>query len=187
MAQSPQQMSQTMIDNMPEKTGKSLQQWFNTLDKTSLAKHGEVVKHLKSEHAVTHGFANLIAHLWLAAGEVPAADEDLVVLQYRGPKEGLRPIYEAVASMVGKFGNDVEVSPKKAYVSFRRGKQFALIQPSTRDRVDVGINLKSEPAGSGLEAAGSFNAMVSHRVRLTSVKDVNAELKKWLKQAYQAA
>ena len=66
----------------------------------------------------------------------------------------------------------------------RTGKS---LQPSTRNWVDVGINLKSEPAGSRLEPAGSFNAMVSHRVRLTSVKDVNAELKPWLKKAYQAA
>ena len=180
-------MLQTMIDNMPEKTGKSLQQWLNTLDKTSLAKHGEVVKHLKSEHAVTHGFANLIAHQWLAAGEVPAADEDLVVLQYRGPKEGLRPIYEAVASMVGKFGNDVEVSPKKAYVSFRRGKQFALIQPTTKTRVDVGINLKGEATTNRLEASGSFNAMCSHRVRVTERKEVERELIGWLKKAYDAS
>ena len=89
--------------------------------------------------------------------------------------------------MVSGFGKDVEISPKKTYVSYRRNKQFALIQPSTRERVDVGINLKGEPPGKRLEASGSFNAMVSHRVRLSSPKDVNAELKKWLKKAYDAA
>ena len=92
MGQSPQQMSQTMIDNLPARTGKSLQQWLKTLDNTRLVRHGEVVKHLISEHSVTHGFASLIAQQWLAAGDIPVAGEDLVALQYKGPQEGLRPI-----------------------------------------------------------------------------------------------
>ena len=64
---------------------------------------------------------------------------------------------------------------------------LAIIQPSTASRVDVGINLKGTPPGERLEASGSFNAMVSHRVRLESEKGIDAELKKWLKQAFDAA
>ena len=87
----------------------------------------------------------------------------------------------------GKFGNDIEIAPKKAYVSLRRNKQFALIQPSTKTRVDIGINLKGrEPAGR-LEASGSFNAMVSHRVRVAGVDEVDEELLGWLRAAYDAA
>ena len=184
---SPEEMAKSMIKNMPEKTGKSLEQWLKIVGKANLAKHGEIVKHLKSEHGVTHGFANLIAHQHLNAGKAAATDDDLVASQYAGAKEGLRPIYEALIKAVGTFGSDVEISPKKAYVSLRRSKQFALIQPSTKDRVDVGINLKGEKPGKRLEASGSFNAMVSHRVRLSDKKEVNAELKKWLRQAYDAA
>ncbi|MGH6622418.1 MAG: DUF5655 domain-containing protein, partial [Burkholderiaceae bacterium] len=55
------------------------------------------------------------------------------------------------------------------------------------DRLDVGLNLKGvEPAGR-LEASGSFNAMVTHRVRLAKGASIDAELKRWLKQAYDAA
>src|SRR5436190_145766 len=54
----------------------------------------------------------------------------LVNSQYAGAKVGLRPIYDAILAAVKKFGNDVEVSPKKAYVSLRRNKQFAIVQPS---------------------------------------------------------
>ena len=103
------------------------------------------------------------------------------------PKAPSSNIDGQIIAVVGKFGDDVEISPKKTYVSLRRSKQFALVQPSTRDRVDVGINLKGEPADGRLEASGSFNAMVSHRVRVTDSKDVNAELKSWLKKAYDAA
>jgi predicted transport protein len=184
---SPEQMAQAMIDNLPEKTGKSLKQWLVVLGKTKFTKHGEIVKHLKTEHGVTHGFANLIAHKFLSAGQASDTGDDLINAQYQGAKADLKPIYAAIVSAVKKFGSDIEIAPKKAYVSLRRNKQFALIQPSTKDRVDLGINLKGAPAGDRLEASGSFNAMVSHRVRLSSKADVDTELKAWLKKAYDAA
>lgn len=179
--------AQTMLDNIPEKTGKSLDQWKSILRKSKLEKHGEMMKLLKSDHGVTHGFANLIVHQFREPSSGGDKSTDLITDQYKGAKADLRPIYDAVIKIVTSFGKDVDVSPKKTYVSLRRSKQFALIQPSTRDRVDIGINLKGKAAKGRLEKSGSFNAMVSHRVRVTAAKDVNAELKKWLRNAYEAA
>ncbi len=186
MAKSPEAQAQTMLDNLPDKTGKTLKQWFAILGKARLAKHGEMMKLLKGEYGVTHGFANLIAHQYRAqAGEAPASDP--VEAQYAGPKAQLRPIYDALIAAVNRFGGDVEIAPKKAYVSLRRSKQFALVQPSTRTRVDLGLNLKGVEPDGRLEASGSFNAMVSHRVRLEKKADVNKQVKDWLKAAYDAA
>jgi len=187
MAQSPEAMAQSMITNMKEKTGKTLPQWLALVSKARLAKHGEIVKWLKSEHGLTHGFANVVAHKHLKSDAGSADSGELVAAQYAGPKADLRPIYDSLIKMVSGFGKDVEVAPKKAYVSLRRSKQFGLIQPTTKTRVDVGINLKGEVSTKRLEASGSFNAMVSHRVRIEDLKDVNAQLKKWLKAAYDAA
>ena len=107
--------------------------------------------------------------------------------EYAGAKAGLRPLYDQLLAAIQKFGKDVDVSPKKAYVSLRRNKQFALVQPSTATRLDVGVNLKgTEPTGR-LEASGSFNAMVSHRVRLSKATEIDKELLGWLKQAYEAS
>ena len=185
---SPDTAAQTMINNLPEKTGKSLDQWLKILSKQRFEKHGEIVKWLKSEHAITHGFANLIAHMHRDAVASDSDGEvDLVGVQYEGPKAGLRPIYDAIIEVVSGFGSDVEIAPKKAYVSLRRSKQFALVQPSTRDRVDVGINLKGQPPTARLETSGSFNTMVSHRVRVTKKGEVDADLKRWLRKAYDAA
>lgn len=177
--------TQKMIDNLPEKTGKSLDQWLGIVAKTKPEKHGEIVRLLKEQHGVTHGFANLIAHMY-RDGQSGGAD-DPVAAQYSGAKAQLKPIYDALIKAVQKFGKDVEIAPKKTYVSLRRSKQFGLIQPSTKDRIDIGINLKGEKPGKRLEASGSFNAMVSHRVRVTNRKDVDAELVGWLKKAYDAA
>jgi len=183
----PEEMAATMIRNLEAKTGKDLAAWLEITRSSGLAKHGAMVKLLKQEHAVTHGFANLIAHKSLAQAQASLEPEDLVNAQYSGAKAGLRPIYDALNSKVGDFGSDVEWSPKKAYVSLRRNKQFGLIQPSTKTRVDVGLNLKGVEPTDRLELSGSFNAMCTHRVRLSTPNQVDGELVEWLKQAYEGA
>ena len=185
MAKSPDEALMSMIENMPHKTGKPLEEWIAIIGQTDLTKHGQIVKHLKSEHSMTHGFANLVAHRVLAGGQPPAA-RDLLDAQF-AKKADLRPIYDAVVTAVSSFGPDVEVSVKKTYVSLRRSKQFAIVQPSTKTRLDVGLNLGAvEPSGR-LEASGSFNGMVSHRVRITESDQVDNELLEWLRAAYLAA
>jgi hypothetical protein len=72
-------------------------------------------------------------------------------------------------------------------VSLRRTKQFGLIQPATATRVDVGLVLKDVAPSGRLEASGSFNAMVTHRVRVGNVSEVDPELIAWLRQAYANA
>ena len=104
---------QTMINNMPEKTGKSLEEWKTILKEKNFAKHGEAMKFLKGEHGVTHGFANTIIQLSKENNDTP---DDLVTQQYKG-KEGLIPIYEAIVKAVDSFGKDVTKTPKKATVS----------------------------------------------------------------------
>ncbi len=49
------------------------------------------------------------------------------------------------------------------------------------------LALKGEAPAGRLEASGSWNAMVSHRVRLGKVDEVDAELIGWLRAAYDRA
>ena len=179
--------AQTMIDNLKKNSGKSLEEWIQIVNKQGLAKHGEILKYLKSEHGFTHGYANLVSMKARAtdAGSADSLDQ-LIEDQYKG-KENLRPFYDKLIKEIKGFGKDVEVAPKKAYVSLRRKKQFALIQPSTKSRLDVGINLKGRDPEGRLEASGSFNAMCSHRVRITEGDQANKELVDWLKMAYDEA
>jgi len=181
----PEKATQTMIANFPAKTGKALGEWLAIVREARLERHGEIVRYLKSAHGMTYGFANLAALTFLSSGGV--AKTDLVKEQYAGRKAALRLIYDAVLSAVGTFGTDVEVSPKKSYVSLRRQKQFAIIQPTTGDRVDLGLNLPGRQPAGRLEASGSFNSMVTHRVRLTKVTDVDRQVVEWLRRAYSGA
>ncbi|HNP36043.1 MAG TPA: DUF4287 domain-containing protein [Woeseiaceae bacterium] len=187
MPKSPDEMANTMIANLKEKTGKTLEEWIAIAKRSGALKHGEIVKQLKSEHGMTHGFANLVAHKTLKSDAGSVSDTtDLVAAQYAGDKAALKPIYDALIKAAKACG-ELEVAPKKAYVSLRRAKQFAIIQPSTRTRVDLGLNLKGTPAKGRLEKSGSFNAMVSHRVRLEKAADVDMDVKTWIKKAWTEA
>ncbi len=170
---------QTMINNMPEKTGKALDDWKKILRTENFAKHSEAVKFLKEQHGVTHGFANTIVAL---SKENPSAD--LVENQYKG-KETLVPLYEKILTIVTTFGTDVSISPKKGSVSLRRKHQFALIKPATKKRIDLGLKLKDVAITDRLENSGPFGTMCTHRVRLHEISEIDEELISWLKTAYE--
>jgi len=172
---------QTMINNMPEKTGKKLEKWIQILDKEDFEKHSIAVKFLKTEHGVTHGFANTIVTL---SKENNESSEDLIVSQYKG-KESLKPIYALLIATIEKFGNDVVITPKKGSVSLIRKKQFALIKPATKSRIDLGLKLKDVEVQGCLENSGPFGTMCTHRIQIKNISDVDAEVIKWLSAAYQ--
>ena len=173
---------QTMIENMPEKTGKKLDEWLKILKKENFEKHSIAVKFLKTEYGVTHGFANTIVTL-SKAQELP---EDLVANQYSG-KESLKPIYEKLLFIVKDFGGDIEISPKKGSVSLIRKKQFALIKPATKTRIDLGLKLKGVEVQGCLENSGPFGTMCTHRIQLHELSDVDSEVIQWLSKAYKGS
>lgn len=174
---------QTMLENIPIKTGKSLQEWFGILAEHRFDKHSAAINFLKSEYAVTHGYANTIVTLFTRESE---PEQDMVALQYDG-KMALFPIYEKIISVVSTFGDDVTITPKKATVSVIRKRQFALIKPATKTRIDLGLKLKDVQCEGKLEASGPFGTMCTHRIRLGSVSDIDDEVIKWLAFAYQTS
>jgi len=177
----------TMAKNIETQTGKSVTDWVALARATGLAKHGEILKWLKAEHGLGHGYANFLALRTLEAGAQSPAGNDPIDGLFAGPKAALRPLYNQLIATVTAFGADVEVAPKKNNVSLRRAKQFGLLQPSTATRLDVGLILKDVAPAGRLEASGSFNAMFTHRVRIDAASDIDAELRAWLRQAYDAA
>lgn len=173
----------TMINNMPDKTGKSLDEWKKILHSKSFEKHSQAVNFLKSEYSVTHGFANTIVALSKEENETP---DDLVSGQYQG-KENLFPIYEELIKVVKSLGSDVVITPKKGSVSIIRKKQFALIKPATKTRIDLGLKLVGKEITNRLENSGPFGTMCTHRVQIEGIEQVDQELTEWLSEAYEKA
>ena len=181
-------MEETMIRILEEKTGRKFSEWIKIVQKREAEKHSALIRFLRDDYGLTHGYANLIVHRAKntdTSGMQPSGG-DLLRQQFKG-KEALLPFYEKILSKVKDFGSDVEVAPKKTYVSLRRAKQFALLQPSTRTRLDVGLNLKGTQPSGKLESSASFSAMCTHRIRVESEAAIDSDLIRWLRNAYDQA
>jgi len=176
----------TFERNIEAQTGRSVSDWSALLGAERLGRHGEMVAWLKATHGLGHGHANHIAKRAIELAW-PRSGEDPVAHLFEGGKGGLRPLYDRLVAGSLALGPDVEIAPKKANVSVRRRKQFALIQPSTKTRLDLGLILKDEPSHGRLEASGAFNAMFTHRVKVSALDDIDDEVLAWLKAAYEKA
>lgn len=177
----------TMLENLHKNTGKSIEEWIDIVNKENFEKHGEIIKFLKEKHAFTHGFANMVAHKAKASDSGSKDNKDeLVDNQYKG-KEHFRPVYNQLISEIKKMGNDIEIAPKNAYVSIRRKKQFAILQPATKNRFEIGINLKGEPPKGMLELVNKSNSMCSHIIKIDDQETDYKEIMDWMRKAYENA
>jgi hypothetical protein len=172
------------VANIERSTGKSLAEWIEVVRASGLDKHGQQVAMLKADHGLGHGNANLIAikAREAAAGGAPD-DAALIDSHYDGRHAALRPAYEAVIATVRGFGDDVDLAPKKTYVSLRRRKQFGQVGPAA-GKLEVCVNLPGHP---GTERLKPTSGMATHRVRIGSEAELDRELIGWLREAYEGA
>jgi len=178
--------TQTMIENLHKNTGKTIENWKEIVTNEKVSKHGDIIKFLKEKHGLTHGFANLIAHKVRGADAGSAKNQnDLIAKQYQG-KEHFKLIYDKLISEIKTYGTDIEIAPKNNYVSLRRKKQFAILNPATKTRFEIGINLKGQkPKGKLIEEKP--NSMCSHKINITDITEIDSEIVGWIKTAYDNA
>ena len=172
--------------NIATRTGRAYDAWLALARASGHEKHSLLVAWLKADHGVGRGDANRIAldaRRGDATDALPAGDTIADAI-YAGPKAALRPLHDRVIALAQGFGDDVIQSPKQAYVSLRRAKQFGTVGPASGGRLEIGLNLKGvEPVGR-LEAT---TGMCTHRVRLASPDELDSEVEGWLREAYERA
>jgi hypothetical protein len=185
----------TQLKNIQARTGKTIAELHAAVAASGAAKVGERRSWLMEHFKLGYGDANAVALFMgkplpdLGGGAptaaAPAADGDPLAAIYTGAKAALRPLHEAVMAKVKTFGT-FEAAPKKAYVSLRRKKQFAMVGPATKDSVEIGLNAKELPAHPRLKAQPP-GSMCNATTRITSAAEVDAQLVGWLRRAYDAA
>ena len=181
----------TQLKNIQTKTGKSLAELRAVIDKSGLEKHGEIRKMLMDKFGLGYGDANALVHFALtsdgqsAAQAKEASPSDVLAEIYSGGRAPLRPIHDRLMAVIQKFGT-FEIVPKKGYVSLRRKKQFAMIGPAGRGRVELGLNMKDVKATSRLSLMAP-GGMVQYQVDLTSPSEVDKELIGWIRKAFDSA
>ena len=188
-------MVQKWIVELPEKTGKSLDDWVRHVKKSGPKTEKECRVWLKEEHNLGTNTA-----WWLAekafGNPLGLADDSpegylrlahvYVEQMYEG-RTALRPLHDELIRLGRSLGDDVRICPCKTIVPLYRRHVFAEIKPATNKRIDLGFALGEEPFTNRLLDTGGAEKKnrITHKVALTSLIDIDLQVKRWLKQAYE--
>lgn len=183
----PDDMMNAVTDSMAERTGRSLENWVALVAGSGVdpLDQNAVRRWLREVHGVKQNSQWAIADAAAReAGWVRPTVEEYVDAQYTGAKASLRPIFDAVRESVLTLGDDVVVEGRGTYVPFVRRRQFAAVAAATASRVDLGLRLPDPPPSARLQAAKAPGS-ATHRVQLSSVDDVDDEVRGLLRAAYE--
>lgn len=194
----PQAATLTQLRNIQAKTGRTIAELLAAVKASGLTRHGERRSWLMQQYPLGYGDANTVvsfvdkplpdlgANAQAGVTQMPPAQEgDPLDTLYTGAKAHLRPLHEALMTRIEAFG-DFERATKKAYISLRRKKQFAMLGPATRDLIELGLNVKGLPEHPRLKALPA-GGMCQYTVRFGTAAEIDATLLGWVRAAYDAA
>ena len=186
-------MMQKWIDELKQKTGRSLEEWMKHIKKDGPADEPARRDWLKAEYGLGTNIASSLAELSVGKGK-ETSDPDVYLQKaerdvdnmYSGGKAALRPIYDALLKLGLKTGKDAKACPCQTIVPLYRNHVFAQIKPTTQTRIDLGFALGDmKPEGRLIDTGGfAKKDRITHRIPITSKDDIDDEVKHWLKVAY---
>jgi len=170
---------QSQLRNIEKDYGRTIDELVLVVTDSGLTKHNDVVAMLKQRYGLAHGAAHRVSLVARSRAAQPAPAGAVLA-------PPLQDVYARLLKKASALGNDVEQAPKKGYVSLRRRKQFAMLQPGAR-WINLGLVLAKQPPAGRLESAARWNALFTHRVRVATSTDIDDELESWLRTAYNSA
>jgi hypothetical protein len=185
-------MVQSAIAGLKQKTGHTIEEWIKLVAKEGPPTEKERRAWLKTRHGLGTNYAAWIAECSVGKGEDGNPEtylkqaEEYVEKMFSGPKASLRPIYRELLKLGRKMGADVKVCPCQTIVPLYRNHVFAQIKPTTRTRIDLGLALKDTKTPKRLIDTGGFakKDRITRRIEISSVDEIDDEVKKWMKKAY---
>lgn len=187
-------MTQKWIGELKEKTGRTLEEWLALVRRSGPKDEQSRRAWLKEKHGLGTNSA-----WWIAeradgkGGEVDSPEAYLAAAgkyvdgMFAGGKAGLRPLYDELLRLGLAQGGDVKACPCQTIVPLYRKHVFAQIKPTTRTRIDLGFALGArKPEGRLVDTGGyAKKDRITHRIPIESAKDIDGEVKRWLKIAYE--
>ncbi len=188
------QMAHSVIAQMKQKTGRSLDEWVRHVKQHSPTGEKERAAWLKREHGLGTNYAS-----WIAAKSLGKTDtdeneaeylkhaQDYVDKMFAGPKEHLHAIYDEILVFAKTLGPDIRISPCQTIVPIYRNHVIAQIKPTTRTRIDLGLALRDTKTPKRVIDTGGFakKDRITHRIEISSMEEFDAEAKRWMRMAYE--
>jgi hypothetical protein len=187
------QMVQKWVKELPSKTGRSLEEWIRHVRRNGPKTEKERRDWLKKGCGLGTNSAWWIAERAEGKGEEDPDPEaylraavQYVEQMYSGSKAGLRPLHDALVELARSTFKDIRICPCQTIVPLYRNHVIAEIKPATRTRIDFGLALGETPATGRLIDTGGLakKNRITHRIPITAIEEIDAEVKRWLKSAY---
>lgn len=189
-------MVQKWIAELKAKTGRSLEEWIALAKKEGPKEDKARREWLKTKHKLGTNSAWWISERVDGKGaeeDSPEAYLKTAVVyveeQYSGAKEKLRPVYEELLRVGKSMAEDVKACPCKTMVPLYREHVFAQIKPTTNTRIDLGFALthyKGKLPKRLIDTGGlAKKDRITHRIAIKVMNEIDGEVKKWLKTAYE--
>jgi hypothetical protein len=167
---------QSQLRNIETTYGRTIDDLVAVVESSGLTKHADVVAMLKERYGMAHAAAHRVSLVARSRVAQPAPQQ--AARRARPLDEPHARLHEILTSL----GDDIEQAPRKGYVSFRRRKQFAMLQPGAK-WINVGLILPGKASTQRLEPAGTWNALFTHRVRVVRVAEIDRQLRGWMQEA----
>jgi hypothetical protein len=171
-------------DLLERRTGHDVAWWNERVEKQNPSGADDLRTWLRQEGVTGYPLDLLVMERFGYPEFLKKSPEELIDEQY-ADREGLRPILDRLLEATRKLG-EVTVQTRKGYISLVSPRRtFASIQPTTKDRLDLGLRLPGEKPKGRLETARSIGqSAMTHKIGLSSEADVNAEVRDWLRRAF---
>ena len=186
-------MTQKWMAELKQKTGRTLEEWLRLIKKEGPSTEKERREWLKTRYGLGTNTAWWFAERSVGKGEETGdgvhylqAAERYVAEMFSGKQEPLRPIYDALLKLGLNIGKEAKACPCQTIVPLYRRHVFAQIKPTTLTRIDFGLALGNLKTPKRLIDTGGYakKDRITHRFEITSLKDIDDEVKRWLKVAY---
>jgi Domain of unknown function (DUF5655)/Domain of unknown function (DUF4287) len=171
---------ESQLRNIEKAYGRTVDELVAIVLESRLAKHADVVAMLKQRYGMAHAAAHRVSLVARKRAAQPAEVGAVALAPAMGD------VYSLLLERIATNGDDIEQAPKKGYVSLRRRKQFAMLQPGAK-WINLGLVLPKHQSTARLEPAGTWNALFTHRVRVRTSAEIDDELESWIRAAYVAA
>ncbi|HUN80946.1 MAG TPA: DUF5655 domain-containing protein [Phycisphaerae bacterium] len=187
-------MVQKWVGELKSKTGRSLEEWIKLCNSKGPKDEAKRRDWLKKEFSMGTNTAWWISDRSFGKSEEDSDPklylkkaEEFVADMYSGKKAGLKPVYSAILKTAKKLGREIRFCPCKTMVPIYRNHVIAEIKPSTLTRIDLGFALGPTKARGRLIDTGGYakKDRITHRIPITSVSEIDAEVTSWLKKAYE--
>ena len=186
-------MTQKWLAELKQKTGRTRDEWLKVIRKDGPANEKARRDWLREKYGLNTMTATWLAERSFGKGAemedpdlyLESAERDVDEM-FSGGKAQLRPVYDALLKLGLKTGKEAKACPCTTIVPLYRNHVFGQIKPTTQTRIDMGFALGDmKPSGRLIDTGGfAKKDRITHRIPITSLDDIDDEVKRWLKVAY---